>query len=373
MLVFLSLLVGLAIGEIGLQHFYYSKRRYCVQPPDLKEVFTPAPHVMPGIEGNSRFYINSMGIRGDEFDNSQEYRILVMGGSAAECLYLDNEEAWSYILQEKLNNSAMINTWVGNVAASGMTTRDNIMHMACLLDQYPRIDTVIILSGINDFALVMERSGKYDPDFLLSPGAENKQVEHAFFAYPLKKGDYYYENFALYKLIKRTRNIILNRTECQDKAGLWYAHKRKARKEASEIINEPPNLRDGLREYERNINAIIDLAEEESVRVIFLTQPYIWNPNLTNEERGLCWWGWIGADDEQFYSIEALAEGLNQYNRKLTEVCAARGVECIDLASHVPKNKAAFYDDVHFNENGSRRVAGIIHEYLKRKEPFNKQ
>ena len=58
---------------------------------------------------------------------------------------------------------------------------------------------------------------------------------------------------------------------------------------------------------------------------------------------------------------------MDKYNVVLTEVCKEEKVDCIDLASMLPKETSIYYDDFHFNINGCRRVAEIVSEYLVRK------
>jgi hypothetical protein len=59
----------------------------------MRKVFKPDPALLPGISGDSRFDVDSDGIRGDEMPRGDAYRILAVGGSTTECLYLDQEEA----------------------------------------------------------------------------------------------------------------------------------------------------------------------------------------------------------------------------------------------------------------------------------------
>lgn len=363
----------LVVCEAALRVFYQHKDRsgFCVLRPNLRKVFHPAPGVMPGVSGESRFYVNSSGIRGEEFASSQKYRILTLGGSTTECLYLDGEKTWQGILHRKLNGLNLFNVWVGNAGSSGKTTRDNIMHMKYLLPQYPKIDTIIVLAGVNDLSLRLEMGKDYDPYFLNRPGSEQKQIEHAFYLHPFMKRRNPFENTAIYKLVRKARYLFLKRREVEDEAGKWYIEKRKERKNASEIINELPDLTGSLDEYGKNIDRMIDLARDRSVRMIFLTQPFMWRQDLNQNEKDLCLWGRAGQNSTKYYSFEALISGLERYNDKLIEVCKARGVEFIDMSKYMSGDASFFYDDVHFNEKGSARVAEIIFEYLKARKPFN--
>ena len=119
-----------------------------VWPPHLNIVFRPDPDILPGVQGDARFVINSSGIRGDELADDQNYRILAIGGSTTECAYLDQGETWPYLLQNRLARVMGQKVWVGNVGKSGMNTRDHILHTKYLLPQFPKIDAVLLLVGV---------------------------------------------------------------------------------------------------------------------------------------------------------------------------------------------------------------------------------
>ena len=61
---------------------------------------------------------------------------------------------------------------------------------------------------------------------------------------------------------------------------------------------------------------------------------------------------------------------MGMYNETLLTVCRNRRIECIDLESSLPKDTTVFYDDVHFNVSGSRKVAEIVSNYLLGTSPF---
>jgi len=55
---------------------------------------------------------------------------------------------------------------------------------------------------------------------------------------------------------------------------------------------------------------------------------------------------------------------MDAYNNRLLLVCGRERLECFDLAARIPRTVAVFYDDVHFNENGSAMAAREIFEHL---------
>lgn len=370
-LLFVAVLVGLTICEVALRFFYIyrSKDNFYVHPPNERIIFNPIPGIMPGISRTSEFYINSQGIRGDEFTNDQQYRILTLGGSTTECLYLDTTEAWPCLVQKRLNSLKICKVWVGNTGASGKTTKDIIAHMKYLLPKYPKIDLIIVLTGINDFQLRLLKGAHYDLDRRES---EQERIRSAFWIYPFycfKKEPQFYKNTAFWDLGRRIKRLVSSKP--QDVSGEYYVEVRKKRKNASEILNNLPDLTSALEEYGRDINTIINMANKNSIRVIFLTQPFMWRPDLTVAEKDMCWAG-KSEVDTKYYSLSALSTGLTQYNNKLSEVCKSRKIEFIDLANCLTKDATVFYDDMHFNKNGCVMVAETIFNYLRQKEPFVK-
>ena len=153
-----------------------------------------------------------------------------------------------------------------------------------------------------------------------------------------------------------------------------YAEWREHRRRATAIRDSMPDLGPALDEYARNVNTLIDLAEQHSVRPLFLTQPVLWKADLAPELARLLWVGRVGEElrpgGQEYYSIGALAEGMRRYNERLMEVCRSRGVECVDLAAALPKDTTVFYDDDHYNEAGADRVAGEVAAYMLQYVPF---
>lgn len=55
---------------------------------------------------------------------------------------------------------------------------------------------------------------------------------------------------------------------------------------------------------------------------------------------------------------------LQLYNDEVRKICAEKRVEMIDLAKLMPKNSLYFYDEAHFTNAGTEKVAEIINEAL---------
>ena len=372
-----TLFILFLAGEIALRWLLPTPDAYYIWEPNLHFVFNPRPDLVTGVQGETNVVINSQGIRGDELKSTDTYQILAIGGSTTEALYLDQAEAWPYLIQQGLNqNQTGGQVWVGNAGRSGHNTREHIVQLQHLLPQYPDLDALIVLVGINDFGLRLEQAERYDPAYLDSPGAVEVLMARAFDAFPTRVQalEPYYQQSAVWRLFNQLQtaqaqsNNEVQKVYVQDDDGAFLI-KRWQQRQQAEIREDLPDLSTSLAEYRRNLNHIIDLAETSGVRVILLTQPTLWRPDLTEAEQSRLWFGW-GPNFDYFYSVTALSEGMAAYNATLLDVCQVRQVECLDLASLLPKDTTVFYDDVHFNESGSRQVSQALIDYLRTQVPF---
>jgi hypothetical protein len=267
--------------------------------------------------------------------------------------------------------------WVGNVGKGGITTRHHILQLKHFLRQYPGIDAIIMLVGINDFSRRLAEDVNYDPCFLDKPGCEEKLLLEAFSLLPVGRNWAlpYYKRTALWHLARKFKYRMFSLGQIQDIKGNYLVEWRKYRKDAVVIRNVLPDLSSALEEYSRNINTIIDMAQKKSVRPIFVTQPFLWRPDLPQHFKDLLWFGGIGKfgqeEEREYYSVEALAAGMKMYNETLMKICNERQIECFDLASFVTKDTTVFYDDCHFNTSGAEKIATILARYMLQCEPFS--
>jgi hypothetical protein len=98
---------------------------------------------------------------------------------------------------------------------------------------------------------------------------------------------------------------------------------------------------------------------------------------MNEHEQALLWLGGIGRFQEEpgheYYSVAAMAEGMDRYNQELLTLCRTERLECIDLEKDMPKDTRMFFDDVHFTEVGAQQVANVFAHYLNSKAPLMNQ
>jgi lysophospholipase L1-like esterase len=371
----LALGLAFALASVELVLRRLEPERHLPWPASLELVFTPRADVMPGIAGPSRFATNALGLRGDELPREPSHRILALGGSTTECLYLDQEESWPQRLGRELGALGPP-TWIGNAGRSGHTLREHRVMLEQLLAELPRIDLVLVLPGVNDLCRYLQREGEADLQALERPGARAALLERAFSVLPraalAERGPH--ERLALWQFARGLLRRRELRADAQDKDGRVYVRWRANRAAASELRAQLPELAPALAEYEHHLRALIELARARGARIAFGTQPCLWRADLPPELEALLWMGGVGeyqhAPGAPYYTAAALAQGLDAFNRKLLGVCAELGVECLELDRALERSGENYYDDVHFNERGAERVAAAWLARLAAHAPY---
>jgi len=357
-----SLLVCWTVLEAGAGRIEASLHRdafFHTRGPGIQRTFIPAPGFIAGGGDPARFTTDAQGIRAPyPPDARHTFRILCVGGSTTESLYIDDTKTWPARLMDALNQQRGGDTvWVGNVGISGFDTRDHIrfLETSPLLED---IDCVVVQAGINDLWRYLANEEEHIRYDRFLPGVTPTPPDAKTPATP-----------AVYRpLWTRSRVIQLYHTLRQERATPREAPKpetiegvggeeyrlRREKRAAAKIVDSLPELNRGVREYAERIRHIIRLCRKRGIQVVFTTQPVLWRTDLPPELEERCWFGWLENGD--YLSLAALRAAMDRYNAALLEICGEEHVPCADL-SEMNGNPAFFYDDCHFTIAGSEEVA----------------
>ncbi len=317
--------------------------------PNIHNTFDPDPAYLPGIHGPSHFTTGPGGIRAPAPAAQGQARVLCVGGSTTECVYLDDNETWATLLPNFLEPDLASRVWVGNVGISGFDTRDHLQFVR----ESPLLagaEALIVQCGINDLwrFLAQEVEAMDYGRFEDAPGNIDVRIQEKYRPW-----------------WTRSRLIQLYHTWCQPPpppeqregiGGSEYEIRRSKRRSAL-LTGELPPLQLGLEAYKQNITAIIEDSRARGVPVLFTTQAVLWQADLPAEAADRCWFGWL--PDGRYLSIDALREAMDAYNQTLMDTCSSAGVPWVDLSA-LHGNPAWFYDDCHFTEAGAVEVARRI-------------
>jgi lysophospholipase L1-like esterase len=309
---------------------------------------------LPGIRGPVRFTVNTWGVRGPEPDVSREaVRILCVGGSATECLYVTDERTWPMRLADRLRaRGGNVGTCeVHNAGRSGHMA----LHHAHLVEHYQgmgRFDLVVAMVGVNDLgaALHEDRAQR-----------EARVAGEALF-YRVRPHEPSHRRLALWRWLESAFDVgipLANGQILQDPQGHWIAGKRASRQR---MLRErprnapPPSWQQDLSAYRSAIARLIRAARDRGVPLVLVTQPTLWRDGLSPELEALLW----EQTNDAAYTATALADMMAAYNDALLDVADREGVPTIRLAGRLPADETVFYDDCHFNDSGCEKVADLL-------------
>lgn len=300
---------------------------------------------LPGMSPVATHTTNRWGLRGEDppSDWDDWFTIVTIGGSTTHCYYIDDSKTWSHLLQEKLRNVNEF-IWVGNGGLSGHSTR---AHISFMRDIIPAIspDMVILLIGNNDVCY-STRESRATADI---------QDEKTTFRYKI------FASSRLLQILHRWIRINFGEVHALTENLPAYQPEPLHGLEM-ELPDDIRELCTSLDEYNSNIRTIIRLARESGVQVVFMTQPSLWED--TEYWRGIQeTYYWTVSDDSRLSAATA-RRFLDVFDQELLSICIEEEVPCLDLASLIPHSFNSFYDGVHFNEDGSARVAEFLSEFL---------
>lgn len=289
---------------------------------------------------------NRWGLRGDEPpENWKDYMtIIVVGGSTAQCFYLDDHKTWPYLLQEKLRTS-FPRIWVGNGGLSGHSTRGHIVFVNKVITELkPRI--VVLLVGVNDLGFSMNE--------------ENREHGNPAERTGLKR--FLFDHSRIVQLAFLWKSILIDHATVLDRGSNSNFTPHKLDREI-ELPNDLREILPALGEYKNNIQTIIRDLRSLNVTPIFLTQPLLFD--TTKEWQSIVGREYSGNDKKGLVSAATFARMLHIYNETLIQISVADSVAVIDLASKIPHNTEYFYDMMHFNEKGADKVAEIVAQFIQ--------
>jgi len=385
-----SILLSVLVLELVLRIAYPAQKHYFVWQPGLRHQFYPDTNILDGVEPVTSFTINRYGLRTDTNDlqngpnlfqglttgerNSSAKYYLCLGASTTEGLYLDDSKTWPAQFAKASKNAGDSSfKFIGNLAKSGCTMRENYIQLKYCVRQYKKITTLFVMGGLNDMTRRLGQDTSYQSGFSFTPQVEDSFVNTIFLKQGRGEGKTWFRKSALFYVFQKAYHcskLFSVDWVLQDNTGKIYETWRKKRQHASRFLDTLPDMASALDEYGRIINLMIDEAKKQKLRIVFVNESAIWRDSMSEMEISKLWQGGIGKFQMEsghvYYSPKALRHGLDLYNQKLVSVCAARGVQVIDIDSELPHNLSVFYDDCHFTDEGAREIGNIVYRQISK-------
>ena len=281
--------------------------------------------------------------------------IYFMGGSSVECLYVDADKRFPYLVQEKISSQIQKDIRTINAGGGGINSYHSLLSFLVKgIKDKPK--ALVIMHNINDISYLRifgsffegnpERRLIYEPD-------QKLQKYTGVIGFLRKIKDRHF--FLTWKFI---RNNIL---------GYNYLNTQKDQDEFFDYRkNDLYSNEHVLDIYRQNLLTIISIAETNNIKPVLMTQfnrvenksdVFIKDFLVHNSEK----------DMDNFVKLYTAA------NEVIREIAEDQNVDLIDLSNLIPRKSEFIFDLVHLTDKGSVLVSDIITDYFLKnnKELFN--
>ena len=279
---------------------------------------------------------NNFGLR-DNCNDPSRINILTLGGSTTDQRYINLEDTFQFILQEKINRYNNLKICVSNAGIDGHSTYGHILSFS---KWFPLIDNlnpdiIMLFVGINDADFVRLKNNKFNLN-------SNNDLNSFF------------KNLNITKFILRLRDIyrgINNKEAYANHRKIFYKDSdysiQKLNKNTKVLVDK------NLIRFRRNLKNLIFESKKISKHIICTTQPHRFVLKKNNVISGIPnVFGKVFSGLDYDYSIRKINEIIYQE-------CGSKNV--IDLYG---KNfvQSDFYDGVHTTAKGSKKIGKILFE-----------
>ena len=282
----------------------------------------------------TKYTKDKYGLR-NRFKNVDKIDILLVGGSATDQRYLDNEHTWGNVLENFFHKDGK-NIDIVNAGIDGQTTNGHIWNFEKWFNKIKGIKFkyVIFYIGINESdANYNDGRRKYIP-----LNFKNYIIDRSSVIYPL------------YKIIKGNFIAFKNRsyhgiTDIKNHSFNFSSNLKKEYKK----INKS-NFEEGLT---KNLNHLLLLSKKFNSKPIFITQRSLGWRILENK---------VQSDD-----LEGVRKAIYEMKSRdiILKFCNDNNILCIDSFNKFKLKNEYYYDLSHFNKKGSKNFGKFLYESLK--------
>ncbi len=363
----ISLLPLMAIGtlllivaaEFAARGWLRSRGRYYVLKPFTTTIMRVDKETLPDLEDVVNITINGQGERGDEVPakGRDVYRVLVAGGSAAECYLLDQESTWPHVLQTALKPHARRlgaeDVHVGSIGRSLVACEYIELMLRKVVPNYDRLDLCVLMVGASDVVHWLEKK---------TPRVIRRgqlSVDYVFDVHPEGPYGWTVSTMALRQVISRWYRSLMRPVGHRGSAGKTIGANREMRARARTVLNVTPDHQPMTEYFEESFRKMVAAAQAGAKRVLVVRQPWF-HKKFSADERKLLWNFGAGRPYVEevtvYYAHRVVNELLSAVDACEERVCEEMGVEQLDLQPLLERSFDTYYDYLHLTPKGARDV-----------------
>lgn len=367
----LAAVVLIAAFELAARWWIRYRNEYFVYAPGARILLKLDQEAMPGFPDVS-INVNREGERGSELpgDCSSLYRVVVSGGSAAECYFLDQSSSWRGVTQtilrrpENLARLGVAHAHVGNIAKSSIAGEGLKLIFGKVLPQFGKVDTIVIMVGASAVLSWMQQGTPVVPDL------GKADVDDCFMRHPDHKFSFSPRYTATAELIRRFMDKR-QPVKVREQVGRWLIKARQMRQNARDLRTTTPDPTPVIENFARYFDESLRLAKQKAGRVIVLSQPWFQKEAFTPREEAIFWNGGVGdvitEEVKAFYSHEVIFRLMKMIEDTVLNIAAKHQVEWLNVRLRIEPSMENYYDHFHFTPVGANKVAQMLCDMILEK------
>ena len=272
--------------------------------------------------------------------------IFFSGGSTTQCMYVDEDKRFPYLVQENLNRLGHKVKTVNSGVGGSNSFHGYLSFITKGMELRP--DILFVMYNINDISLLSKTGSYFNAPNIRKIIIDQKNIDdHTSFEGFL--GNLRRVRNILYpKLWKLFRENILGFKVFSFPTDEFKNH-RVQNYSNSEIISK----------YKNSIMNFVSFSKNNDIRLILLSQfNRIENKSeIFTEEYNKF---------KQEKEIDEFVDLYKKANESLLEISISNNIEFIDVNELIPKTDEFIFDSIHLTDKGSILVSEIISNYLSK-------
>ncbi len=344
-LLLLNLFIVFVINFISTP-FTSSIQSYFSLPKNMNIQSILSDETMYGFDKNKKIIIKT-DIKGFRVSNKIDYlanatqkKIILLGGSQVEEIYLNFDETWGNELSKNLIKDHNEKIEVINTGVSGLRVDQLKKNLLYFVNNKINGEHYFFLFGHNDWN-----------QHIIENNFSN--LENLFYKFSFRKSFI----MKIYTLINLELNpSSRNKANIIERYGKNQSNSLENRKIIENNLTSIPN------KYKNSVEQIIKICSDNDLSCIFLENPTAYNNKVSNKLKKNFWQTPPNAN----YSInlEGLIDISIQYNNWLKEVVEKNNFLFCETNKFLEPTEKNFYDDSHLNPQGSKKFSEIVYKCL---------
>lgn len=335
-----------------------------------------------GLKREIIFELNSFGFRAKSMNSKEKqpgtFRIFCLGASTTIQPFQSIEDTWCAFLEKNLNRVFKSEGMTFETVAygiGGMKAIDLLAWVKLYLLQF-KPDLVVTLMAINDLSfnggINYSYTGLDDKLHVLSLKKISKKKIPKGNASKIKSPSIMRNCKKISQLCRRLNHAKYNFIQ-------WWKLKTGASVSVDSknlpilqrqyrlypLVSRPQREPDPIHEFSDAMSELLRFLNNSDIDTIVLGQPVLWKKDMNSDELNSLWFYLNTPKGPVRPSSLWLEQEISRYNNVQSRHANNFDATYIDLDRLIPKNLEHYFDDCHFTDRGSMRVATEIFPIVK--------